>query len=97
MAWTLADIPDLHGRTVVVTSTNSGIGLWTATGARGHGGDRGAGVPEPGKRTGSPEARILASHTDGAVEVLRLDLADQRQIADAAEEALERFPTRRPG
>ena len=34
MAWTETDIPDLSGRTAVVTGANGGLGLQTALGAR---------------------------------------------------------------
>ena len=91
MAWTLADIPDLHGRTVVVTGANSGIGLETAMGLAGAGATVVLACRNL-EKAAVARNRILSNHADGDVEVLRLDLADQRQIADASEESLERFP-----
>jgi NAD(P)-dependent dehydrogenase (short-subunit alcohol dehydrogenase family) len=91
MGWTIADIPDLRGRTVVVTGANSGIGLETATALAGAGATVVLACRSLEKASVARD-RILASHTDGAVEALRLDLADQHQIADASQEALERFP-----
>jgi NAD(P)-dependent dehydrogenase (short-subunit alcohol dehydrogenase family) len=91
MGWTIADIPDLHGRTVVVTGANSGIGLETATALAGAGATVVLACRNLDKAAVARN-RILSNHADGAVEVLRLDLADQRQIADASEEVLDRFP-----
>ena len=37
MAWTTSDIPDLAGKTAVVTGANAGLGLETAKGLAGAG------------------------------------------------------------
>lgn len=91
MGWSTADIPDLDGLTVVVTGSSGGIGLETA-----------ACLAAAGARTvlacrnldkaETARAEIVGRGVRGDVEVLRLDLADQSQIVDAAAEALERFP-----
>jgi NAD(P)-dependent dehydrogenase (short-subunit alcohol dehydrogenase family) len=90
VGWTTAAIPDLRGRTVVVTGANTGIGLETAAHLAGSGATVVLACRNLAK---ADEARtsIAERHPTADVEVLRLDLADQRQIGDAAAEARERF------
>jgi len=90
--WTVADIPELDGRTVVVTGSNSGIGLETAAALAA----AGATVVMACRnltKAATARAEIEARSPRGPVELLRLDLADQGQIAEAAAEAIERFGT----
>ena len=37
MSWSTKDIPDLHGKTAVVTGANGGLGLASAKALAGHG------------------------------------------------------------
>lgn len=67
-------IPDLTGRTAVVTGANSGIGLATARALAGHG----ARVVLAVRDTSKGEA--AAATIDGLTEVRRLDLADLASI-----------------
>lgn len=85
-SWTAADLPDLSGRTAVVTGANSGIGLVAARGlAR-----AGAHVVLAVRTVGKGEA--AAATITGSAEVRRLDLADLasvRAFADAWEGDLD--------
>jgi NAD(P)-dependent dehydrogenase (short-subunit alcohol dehydrogenase family) len=74
----------------VVSGANSGIGLATATALARAGARVVLACRNPAKASAA-ERTIDASGIRGSVEVLRLDLADQSQIADAAAEAVERF------
>jgi NAD(P)-dependent dehydrogenase (short-subunit alcohol dehydrogenase family) len=84
--WTAADLPDLSGRTAVVTGANSGIGRVAARElAR-----AGARVVLAVRDVAKGEA--AASEMAGTVEVRRLDLADLasvRAFADGWEGALD--------
>lgn len=72
--WTAADIPDQHGRTVIVTGANSGLGRITATElAR-----AGAAVILACRDTVKGEQ--VAGELPGKVEVRQLDLADLRSV-----------------
>jgi NAD(P)-dependent dehydrogenase (short-subunit alcohol dehydrogenase family) len=72
--WTEADLPDLRGRTAVVTGANSGIGLVTARElAR-----AGAHVVLAARDVGRGER--AASSFEGSYEVRQLDLADLSSV-----------------
>src|SRR5690242_16317239 len=78
--WTADDLPDLTGRTFVVTGANSGLGLVTAREL----GRKGARVVLAVRDTAKGEQ--AARTIDGPAEVRRLDLADLasvRAFADA--------------
>ena len=64
MAWTAADIPDLDGRTAVVTGANGGLGLETALALAGKGAHVVMAVRNQAKAADA-EARIRATHPDG--------------------------------
>ncbi|MGW5052425.1 oxidoreductase [Actinokineospora sp. NPDC004072] len=84
MAWSEADIPDLTGRTVLVTGANSGLGLRSAQVLAG----RGAHVIM-GCRSLAKGKAALAT-IDGAAELLHIDLADLASVRKAAAEVRER-------
>jgi NAD(P)-dependent dehydrogenase (short-subunit alcohol dehydrogenase family) len=76
--WTAADLPDLHGRTAIVTGANSGIGRVTALElAR-----AGATVTLAVRDTTKGEA--AAATMAGDVTVQRLDLADLASVRSFA-------------
>lgn len=91
MGWAVDDIPDLTGTTAIVTGANTGVGFETAAAFAAKGATtvlacRTAAKADAARREierRSPRARV---------EVVRLDLASQAHIADAAAETIERFP-----
>jgi len=83
--WTVADVPDQHGKTAVVTGANTGIGLEAAKILAA----RGATVILACRDLVKAEAAAsqLSSATPGArVETLHLDLASLASIRQAAEQ-----------
>ena len=82
-AWTAADVPDQTGRTVLVTGGNAGLGLQVALGAA----RAGARVLLSARDAGRGElarARVAATATGPAPEVVPLDLADPASVRAAA-------------
>ncbi|GAA4100122.1 hypothetical protein GCM10022214_76750 [Actinomadura miaoliensis] len=79
--WTAADLPDLTGRTAVVTGANSGLGAATVEAlAR-----AGAHVVLAVRDTGRGEAAAAAvKGARGTLEVRRLDLADLASVREFA-------------
>jgi NAD(P)-dependent dehydrogenase (short-subunit alcohol dehydrogenase family) len=86
--WTTADIPDLTGRTFLVTGANSGLGLATSRELARHGGhvvmavrdlDRGAGAL----------AALRATLPDAEIELRRLDLLDLDSVRTFADSVLD--------
>jgi NAD(P)-dependent dehydrogenase (short-subunit alcohol dehydrogenase family) len=81
--WTPADIPDLTGRTALITGANSGIGYRTAQVLAEHG----ARILLAGRRPDSlaDAARRLRADVPGArLETVELDLGDLVAIREAA-------------
>jgi NAD(P)-dependent dehydrogenase (short-subunit alcohol dehydrogenase family) len=83
--WTVADLPDLSGRTIVVTGANSGLGYEASLAFAGAGAQVVLACRDESKaRTAA--ARIAAAHPRAALVVLPLDLASLasvRAFADA--------------
>lgn len=78
--WDAKDIPDLEGRTALVTGANSGLGLETSILlARG-----GARVIMACRNVAKAEA--AATRVGGGAEVVSVDLASLQSVADAADE-----------
>jgi NAD(P)-dependent dehydrogenase (short-subunit alcohol dehydrogenase family) len=78
-AWSESDIPNLTGKTAVVTGANSGIGLEVARGLA----CRGAHVVMAVRRIERGQAAastILASSPGAALEVMEVDLADLASV-----------------
>ncbi|GII89892.1 oxidoreductase [Sinosporangium siamense] len=84
MRWTAADIPDLSGKTAIVTGANSGLGMITA----GELARRGASVVLACRDTGKGNeaaARMRAVLPHAHIHVARLNLADLRSVHEFAD------------
>jgi NAD(P)-dependent dehydrogenase (short-subunit alcohol dehydrogenase family) len=77
--WTAADLPDLEGRTFVITGSNSGIGLEAAKALAEHGARVVMAVRDVAKGEGAAQA------ITGDTEVRRLDLADLSSVREFAD------------
>ena len=82
--WTAADIPDLAGRTAIVTGANSGIGFVAAEQLADHGAEVTLAVRDVARGEEAAE-RIVAARPHAKVEVQRLDLADLASVRQFAE------------
>jgi NAD(P)-dependent dehydrogenase (short-subunit alcohol dehydrogenase family) len=78
--WTFDDIPDLVGRTAIVTGANSGIGLETARMLAQKGADVVLACRSREKGEDA-RSRILATRPAGTPTVLALDLSDLDSVA----------------
>jgi NAD(P)-dependent dehydrogenase (short-subunit alcohol dehydrogenase family) len=87
MAWTEKDIPDLSGRTAVVTGANGGLGFQTALALAGAGAHVIVAARDPG-RTAAAEARMRERYPSASLEVVPLDLGDLAVVSAAARKIL---------
>lgn len=91
MPWTAADVPDLSGKTIVITGANSGLGLESARILAG----KGARVVMACRNTQKGEeaaAPLRAGLKGGALEVMALDLSSLASVAAFAKELAGRCP-----
>jgi NAD(P)-dependent dehydrogenase (short-subunit alcohol dehydrogenase family) len=88
-AWTADNLPDLTGRTVLVTGANSGLGLRSAEALAAHGGRvlMGCRNAEKGE---TARAAVAEQATGAAPELVSLDLADLSSIEAAAKDVAGR-------
>ncbi|MBD0840461.1 oxidoreductase [Streptomyces sp. TRM68416] len=77
--WNANDLPDLGGRTAVVTGANSGIGLTAADALARAGAHVVLAVRDPER------GRAAANKVKGSTEVRRLDLADLSSVREFAD------------
>ena len=91
MAWTTSDIPDLVGRSMIVTGGNSGIGLEAAKVLAARGAAVTLAVRDQ-QRGDSAAKEILAEAPDAQVEVAELDLADLSSVARFAADWAQAHP-----
>jgi NAD(P)-dependent dehydrogenase (short-subunit alcohol dehydrogenase family) len=77
--WTSTDLPDLSGRTVVVTGASSGLGLATTRALAGAGAHVVLAVRDPGK------GQRVAAGINGSTETRALDVADLASVRAFAE------------
>ena len=84
MSWSTKDIPDLHGKTAVVTGANGGLGLASAKALAGHGAHV---VMAARNQTKAASARdeILAAHPDASLEIVELDLGSLASVKASAD------------
>jgi NAD(P)-dependent dehydrogenase (short-subunit alcohol dehydrogenase family) len=82
--WTADNIPDLSGRTAVVTGSNSGLGLVTARELARHGANVIVTARDSGKAESAREA-VAEAAPDAEVEPRALDLADLDSVRSFAE------------
>ncbi|MDP9240037.1 MAG: oxidoreductase [Actinomycetota bacterium] len=87
--WTADDIPDLSGRTALVTGANSGLGFHTALQLGKHGA-RVLMAARDATRGQQALVRARAAAPDASFELVSLDLADLSSIHSAADDLATR-------
>lgn len=91
MSWTTNDIPDLAGRTAVITGANSGLGLETAKALAGAGATV-VMAARNAEKLATAKAEVAAHAPDASIETVELDLASQASVKSAAAEIAAAHP-----
>ncbi|WP_062312679.1 SDR family NAD(P)-dependent oxidoreductase [Demequina rhizosphaerae] len=92
MSWTADDMPDLTGRTAVITGANGGLGLASAIALARRGAHIVMAARDPAK-TDDARAAVLAEVPGASLETVPLDLASQAGVRDAAATILAAHPS----
>jgi NAD(P)-dependent dehydrogenase (short-subunit alcohol dehydrogenase family) len=92
MTWTTSDIPDLSGRTAVVTGANGGLGLETARALAAAGATVVMAARNQTKAAEAAES-IRALTPDASLEIVPLDLGSLASVRTAAEQIVAAHPT----
>jgi len=92
VSWGVADIPDLHGRTAVVTGANGGLGLETARALAAAGADVVLAARNQ-ERASEAKAQIEATAPEASLTIVKLDLGSLDSVKAAAEEILAAHET----
>ena len=87
MSWSTRDIPDLSGRTAVVTGGNSGLGLETARALAGAGAHVVIAARDA-EKAADAEKGICESHPSASLEIVPLDLGSLASVRAAADRIL---------
>jgi NAD(P)-dependent dehydrogenase (short-subunit alcohol dehydrogenase family) len=82
--WTPADVPDLAGRSFLVTGANSGLGYHTTRQLARHGGRVVMAVRDPGKGEAARQA-LRRELPDASLELRQLDLSDLDSVRELAD------------
>jgi NAD(P)-dependent dehydrogenase (short-subunit alcohol dehydrogenase family) len=91
VAWSTADVPDLHGRTAVVTGANGGLGLETAR-ALAAAGARVVLAARSRDKTAAAVALIQGETPGADLDVVPLDLASLASVRQAAQVITDSHP-----
>jgi NAD(P)-dependent dehydrogenase (short-subunit alcohol dehydrogenase family) len=83
LSWTTRDIPDLKGRTAVVTGANGGLGLETSIALARAGAHVVMAARDP-ERSRTARERIIQTHPHASLELVALDLANLESVHRAA-------------
>jgi NAD(P)-dependent dehydrogenase (short-subunit alcohol dehydrogenase family) len=87
MSWSVNDIPDLTGRTAVVTGANGGLGLETARALAGAGAHV-AMAARDSEKAAAAEKSILESHPSASLDLVPLDLGSLASVRETADRIL---------
>ena len=90
--WIVSDIPDQHGKCVIITGANSGIGYQAALAMAGKGAEVVLAVRNL-EKGGKAVAKICRAHPDARIEPMLLDLADLSSVHRFAETLAQRHST----
>ena len=89
--WTATEIPNLNGKTIVVTGANSGLGYEAALALAGHGAHVVLACRDQTKGQAAQQ-QIRAAHPQSSTDLLPLDLASLADIRRFADDVRTRYP-----
>ncbi|WP_328469801.1 oxidoreductase [Actinoplanes sp. NBC_00393] len=89
--WTAADVPDLHGRTAVITGGNTGLGFQTAQVLAVRGATVVLACRDP-QRAAAAATQIGDTPLRRTVDIVHVDLASQASVREAAGRLRARHP-----